>query len=165
LKINNLQTEFVHHITTRSGNKITIPPRIDQADVPQQMSKESAEVMRKAMPNFTATHIPSRWCMCFDAVTPTEDWLLCRHPHPSLRNVIMATGGSFHSYKFLPVAGKYVAKVLKGESCGDEKDRAWKWKSEDERSAGGGLEFGKSAKSRGRARRELVLDKGLKEKL
>ncbi|KAH7411963.1 FAD dependent oxidoreductase [Phaeosphaeria sp. MPI-PUGE-AT-0046c] len=158
LKINDLQTEVVHTVPTSSGSKITAPPQMGQARVPEQLRRESETVMCKAMPHFTSTHTPSRWRICFDAVTPSEDWLLCRHPHPSLRNLVLATGGSFHSYKFLPIAGKYVAKVLKGESCGDEKDRAWKWKDETERSSGGGLEFGKSGKRSSASRKELKFD-------
>lgn len=157
LKINDLRTEVVHSIVTSSGSKITAPPQMDQASVPDDLRKESAGIMRRAMPHFTSTHSPSRWRICFDAVTPTEDWLLCSHPHPSLSNLVIATGGSFHSYKFLPVAGKYVAKVLKGESCGEEKDRAWKWKSKDERNVEGGLEFGKSQKRSASERRELIM--------
>lgn len=156
LKINDLQTEVVHSTTTRSGKTITVPPRMDQARVPEELKKDSAEVMRKAMPHFTSTHTPSRWRICFDAVTPTEDWILCQHPHASLDNLIIATGGSFHSYKFLPIAGKYVSKVLRGESCGGEKDRAWKWKTGAERMGGGGLEFGKSGRKLVGSRRELL---------
>jgi len=160
LKINDLQTEVIHSTTTRSGKKITSPPRMDQAHVPEELKRDSAEVMRKAMPHFTSTHTPSRWRICFDAVTPTEDWLLCRHPQASLDNVIIATGGSFHSYKFLPIAGKYISKVLRGESCGGEKDCAWKWKTEAERISGGGLEFGKSGRKLVDSRRELLLHDG-----
>jgi sarcosine oxidase/L-pipecolate oxidase len=130
---------------------------MDQASVPDYLRRDSAAIMRKAMPHFTSTHAPSRWRICFDAVTPTEDWLLCSHPHPSLGNLVIATGGSFHSYKFLPVAGKYVSKVLNGESCGEEKDLAWKWKSEAERDTEGGLEFGKSQKRSASGRRELAV--------
>jgi sarcosine oxidase/L-pipecolate oxidase len=157
LKINDLRTEVVHSTVTPSGSKITAPPKMDQASVPDDLRKESAEIMRKAMPYFTSTHTPSRWRICFDAVTPTEDWLLCRHPHPSLGNLVIATGGSFHSYKFLPVAGKYVSKVLKAESCGKDKDRAWKWKSEGERNIEGGLEFGQIQKRNASGRRELIV--------
>jgi sarcosine oxidase/L-pipecolate oxidase len=157
LKINDLRTEVVHSTVTPSGSKITAPPEMDQASVPDALRKESAEIMRKAMPHFTSTHTPSRWRICFDAVTPTEDWLLCRHPHPSLENLVIATGGSFHSYKFLPVAGKYVLKVLQNESCGADKDRAWKWKSDEERDIEGGLEFGQKQSAGGR--RELFVDR------
>jgi sarcosine oxidase/L-pipecolate oxidase len=154
LKINDLQTEVVHSVKTRSGTLITAPVQRDQASVPEKLRKESAEVMSKAMPHFTSSHAPSRWRICFDAVTPTEDWLLCRYPHASVDNLVIATGGSFHSYKFLPVAGKYVAKVLNGEGLGEEKERAWKWKTEEERNAGGGLEFGRSGKKSVDSRKE-----------
>ncbi|KAF1915751.1 FAD dependent oxidoreductase [Ampelomyces quisqualis] len=140
LKINDLKTEVVHHTTLPSGRKISAPPRVEQALIPAKLRRQSEEVMRTALPHFTSTHTPSRWRMCFDAVTPSEDFLICIHPHSSLSNLIIATGGSFHSYKFLPVAGKYVAKVLNREGCGEEKDRAWGWKGEEERRGGGGLE-------------------------
>jgi sarcosine oxidase/L-pipecolate oxidase len=161
LKINDLQTEVVHSVATRSGSTITVPPRMDQASVPEDLRIKSAEIMRKAMPHFTSTNSPSRWRVCFDAVTPTEDWLLCSHPHESLGNVVVATGGSFHSYKFMPVAGKYIAKVLRGESCGGEKDRAWKWKNEAEREDKGGLEFGASNKYKRHERiNSIVFEQG-----
>jgi len=34
--------------------------------------------------------------------------------------------------RFLPVAGKYVLKMLNGESNGEDKDRMWGWKSDPE---------------------------------
>jgi sarcosine oxidase/L-pipecolate oxidase len=156
LKINDLQTEVVSTVTTASGHKITTPTKRDQASVPDNLREESADVMRKAMPYFASNHTPSRWRVCFDAVTPTEDWLLCRHPNPSLYNLVIASGGSFHSYKFMPVAGKYVAKVLKGESCGEEKDAAWKWKSEEELRKSCGLEFGQSGKKEVGGRKDFA---------
>lgn len=142
LKINDLQIEVVNTVTTKSGRKITAPPNRNQADVSERLKRESKAVLSRAMPHFCNTHTPSRWRVCFDAVTPSEDWLLTKHPHLSLSNLTIATGGSFHSYKFLPIAGKYVAKVLNGESCGAEKDRAWKWKTAEDMEEGGGLEFG-----------------------
>ncbi|KAF2830298.1 DAO-domain-containing protein [Ophiobolus disseminans] len=156
VKINDLRTEVVHTVTTKSGRRITAPTQNHQSAVPEKLRAESAQVMQKAMPHFTSTHTPSRWRICFDAVTPTEDWLLTAHPHPSLSNLTIATGGSFHSYKFLPVAGKYVAKVLRGESCGAEKDEAWKWKSGEELGMGGGLEFGRSGRGDAGGRREIL---------
>lgn len=40
---------------------------------------------------------PAQWKICWDAQTPTEDFLICKHP--KLRNLFLATGGSFHAYK------------------------------------------------------------------
>jgi sarcosine oxidase/L-pipecolate oxidase len=50
-----------------------------------------------------------------------------------------------------------VSKVLKAESCGKDKDRAWKWKSEGERNIEGGLEFGQIQKRNASGRRELIV--------
>jgi sarcosine oxidase/L-pipecolate oxidase len=166
LKINDLQIEVVNTVTTKSGRRITTPMQADQAHVPERLKQESGKVMSRAMPHFTSTHTPSRWRLCFDAVTPSEDWLLCSHPHPQLSNMVIATGGSFHSYKFLPVAGKYVAKVLKGESCGEEKDSAWRWKTEENMRQGGGLEFGFRKVNNGLGtRKELADFEGKKARL
>ncbi|KAF2025787.1 FAD/NAD(P)-binding domain-containing protein [Setomelanomma holmii] len=152
LKINDLKTEVVNYVRTGKGRIITAPAAREQGDVPEKLKGEGMSVMSKALPEFTRSHAPARWRMCYDAVTPTEDWLLTRHPHPSLANMVIATGGSFHSYKFLPVAGKYISKVLRGERLDEEKERAWWWKSEQDLGRSGGLEFGAKV---GAERREL----------
>lgn len=46
--------------------------------------------------------------------------------------------------RFLPVAGAYMLNVLDGKSNGEEKDEAWKWKSEEELKRKQGKEFGDS---------------------
>jgi sarcosine oxidase/L-pipecolate oxidase len=51
--------------------------------------------------------------------------------------------------RFLPVAGKYMCNVLKGQSNGDEKDRAWKWKSGEELKKKQAKEFGDSPRKEG----------------
>jgi sarcosine oxidase/L-pipecolate oxidase len=99
LKINDLKTEIVNTTTTSSGHRITVPSQRDQNDVPEKLRRESAHVMQSSMPEWTKTRTPDRWRICYDAVTPTEDWLMCRHPHPQLQNLYIAAGGSFHSYK------------------------------------------------------------------
>ncbi|KAF1936163.1 fructosyl amino acid oxidase [Clathrospora elynae] len=146
LKINDLRTEVVSTITTSSGHRITVPSHRHQSDVPEKLKRQSTKVMQDAMPEWTKGRMPHRWRICYDAVTPTEDWLMCRHPHSQLSNLYIAVGGSFHSYKFLPVAGKYMCNVLNGHSNGEEKDRAWKWKSGHELQRREGKEFGDNAR-------------------
>ena len=99
LKINDLKTEIVNTITTPSGQRITVPSCREQDDVPEKLKRESAKVMHDAMPEWTSSRTPDRWRICYDAVTPTEDWLMCRHPNSQLSNLYVAVGGSFHSYK------------------------------------------------------------------
>lgn len=153
LKVNDLKTEFTNTITTSSGRRITAPSKKSQMQVPVKLVQESEKVIKASMPEWTKSRSPDRWRICYDAVTPTEDWVLSRHPDGRLGNMYIAVGGSFHSYKFMPNAGKYLLNVLNGKSNGEEKDRAWKWKSEDELKERCAKEFGNSP--RNEDRREL----------
>lgn len=99
LKINDLKTEVVNTVTTPSGRNITVPYTRDQNDIPEKLRVQSLDIMRSAMPEWTRTRKPDRWRICYDAVTPTEDWLMCQHPDSQLSNLYLAVGGSFHSYK------------------------------------------------------------------
>lgn len=153
LKVNDLKTEFTNTITTPSGRRITSPSKKDQMKVPPRLVQESEEVIKHSMPAWTKSRSPDRWRICYDAVTPTEDWVMSRHPDSRLKNFYIAVGGSFHSYKFLPNSGKYMLNVLNGKSNGEEKDRAWKWKSQEELKQRAAKEFGDSPR-KGK-RREL----------
>ena len=129
LKYTNSAT-FTNTITTKSGHKISAPPRQDQHIVPDRLKRETESNMSsKVMPTFTRGKQADHWRLCWDARTPTQDWLLCKHPNAGLSNLYLAIGGSFHSYKFLPIAGLYMVNVLEGRSNGKEKDEAWCWKS------------------------------------
>jgi sarcosine oxidase/L-pipecolate oxidase len=99
LKLNDLRTEFVNHLTTPSGAQITAPSPCPQHAVPRKLRAHSERVLRAALPAWTDARRPARWRICWDAVTPTEDWLMCRHPDARLANLYIAAGGSFHSYK------------------------------------------------------------------
>ncbi|KAI0101679.1 sarcosine oxidase [Nemania sp. FL0031] len=50
--------------------------------------------------------------LCWDASTPTHDFLISAHPHS--QNLYMATGGSFHGWKFLPVIGDCIVDMMEG---------------------------------------------------
>ena len=147
LKINDLKTEFTNTVTTPSGRRITAPSRKSQMEAPTKLIQESKKVIMSSMPEWTRNRHPDRWRICYDAVTPTEDWVLSQHPDDRLKNLYVAVGGSFHSYKFMPNAGKYLLNVINGRSNGEEKDRAWKWKTEAELNERGSKEFGNSPRN------------------
>jgi sarcosine oxidase / L-pipecolate oxidase len=110
--------------------KISVPPFQDQSIVPQALKTEIQEIIESLMPHFRKNgRQVDQWRLCWDSITPTQNQLICQHPNSSLRNLYLAVGGSFHSYKFLPTIGKYVANVVRGISNGDERDRAWAWKT------------------------------------
>ncbi|KAI1170852.1 FAD dependent oxidoreductase [Nemania sp. FL0916] len=62
--------------------------------------------------------------ICWDCVTPSEDFIISQHPASA--GLYIATCGSFHGWKFLPVIGKYVVQMLEGtlESSLEQK---WAW--------------------------------------
>ena len=128
LKFTNSYT-FTNTVTTNSGHRISMPPDRDQRIVSDRL-KEETEIMMasKVMSQFTQGKKPEYWRLCWDSYTPTQDWLLCQHPNANLKNLYLAIGGSFHSYKFLPIVGRYFFNVLNGKGNGEEMDRAWAWK-------------------------------------
>ncbi|OAA50579.1 sarcosine oxidase [Metarhizium rileyi] len=62
--------------------------------------------------------------LCWDASTPTHDFLITPHPHS--QGLYVATGGSFHGWKFLPVIGDYIADMMQGRLETEFADR-WAW--------------------------------------
>ncbi|KAG9254682.1 sarcosine oxidase [Emericellopsis atlantica] len=70
-------------------------------------------------------HVPiDAYRMCWDASTPTHDFLITAHPHS--QNLYIATGGSFHGWKFLPVIGDYIVQLMEGTLSAELTDR-WAW--------------------------------------
>ncbi|KAL2354564.1 FAD dependent oxidoreductase [Cryomyces antarcticus] len=140
LKYTNANT-FTNTITTSSGHQISVPPDRDQRIVSEKLKKETQDlIISKVMPQYSRDRTPEYWRLCWDAATPTQDQLITRHPHERLGNLILAVGGSGHSYKFLPVIGQYVTNVVNGVSSGEEKDAAWAWKTGKEKSGRGAHE-------------------------
>jgi sarcosine oxidase/L-pipecolate oxidase len=75
--------------------------------------------------------------LCWYTDTATGDWII--DYHPSYKNLFVATGGSGHAFKFLPILGEKVVDCLVGR-CPQEFREKWKWK--------GGVGFnGKATKS------------------
>jgi sarcosine oxidase/L-pipecolate oxidase len=101
LKYSNSKRTFINTVTTPSGRKITMPPaNQSQFEVPEAVKRETEEIITsKVLPSFAKDKTPAYWRICWDAQTPSEDWLMCKHPHEKLSNLYLAVGGSFHAYK------------------------------------------------------------------
>jgi sarcosine oxidase / L-pipecolate oxidase len=128
-KFTNANT-FTNYQTLSSGHKISIPSSKDQSYAPEKLKEQSIEIIKARLPQILGNdRVPDEWRLCWDVISPDQNLLITRHPNPKLSNLYFATAGSFHSWKFLPIIGKYVVNVLKGESNGEEKDQAWKWKT------------------------------------
>lgn len=51
-------------------------------------------------------------CECRISTTPTADFLIAPHPH--IPGIHLATGGSAHAWKFLPILGDCVVDSMQG---------------------------------------------------
>lgn len=62
-----------------------------------------------------------------DAFTTSADFIIS--PHAAAKGLFIATCGNFHGYKFFPVLGKYIVKMLEGE-LSPELVQKWAWDRE-----------------------------------
>ncbi|KAI0905400.1 FAD dependent oxidoreductase-domain-containing protein [Ustulina deusta] len=63
--------------------------------------------------------------LCWYTDTPTADWII--DYHPSYKNLFIATGGSGHAFKFLPILGEKIVDCLLGR-CPEAFREKWRWK-------------------------------------
>ncbi|KAK3316793.1 FAD dependent oxidoreductase [Apodospora peruviana] len=112
---------------TATDNALSTPPqRPDYAqwDVPQVLRDDVGWALRSVFGESEATRPMEHYRICWDAVTPSEDFIIS--PHSACPGLYIATCGSFHGFKFLPVIGKYVVQMLEGQldsALGDK----WAW--------------------------------------
>ena len=67
--------------------------------------------------------------LCWYTDTPTADFLV--DWHPEAEGLFVATGGSGHGFKFLPVLGDCIVDILEGketEGVGAELRELWRWR-------------------------------------
>ncbi|KAI4109407.1 MAG: hypothetical protein L6R37_000564 [Teloschistes peruensis] len=98
---------------------------------------------------FTSTRL------CHYADTPTGDFLITYHPHHA--NLFLATGGSGHGLKFLPVLGGKIVEILAGGGRGGGMwGEVWGWKKDAEVGRDEGSWAGDG--SRGGSRGEVLVE-------
>ncbi|CAG8983649.1 hypothetical protein HYALB_00004080 [Hymenoscyphus albidus] len=114
---------------TNPEKTITVSRPVTNYDNPNLwIPSEGEEACKKAV----AEMIPSvagrpftQSRICWYTDTPTGDFLISYHPTYS--NLFLATGGSGHGFKFLPVIGDKIVDCLKGNCPAEFKDK-WAWK-------------------------------------
>lgn len=124
-------TNKLYH--AESNQTISAPPsRASQRtwgqDVPSSLKQEIFDVMVKIFGNEVKGFEFESYRMCWDAITPNQDWIISPHPH--CQRLYVATAGSFHGWKFLPTVGRYVVQMLQG-NLDEEKARRWSWDREN----------------------------------
>ncbi|KAI2632943.1 sarcosine oxidase [Xylaria nigripes] len=62
--------------------------------------------------------------ICWECLTPSNDFIIS--PHPAAAGLFIATCGSYHGWKFLPVIGRYVLQMLDG-TLEPDLEKRWAW--------------------------------------
>ena len=125
-------TTIPHPERTDSGETITVSlPRTKVDDPGLGIAPEGLEAaqsfLSRCLPNLS-TRPWTQTRICWYTDTVTSDFLITYHP--SYSGLFLATGGSGHGYKFLPVIGDRVVDVLLGEDrdeLGKELRQKWMW--------------------------------------
>lgn len=127
----NLQT-IPHPERPDSGETIIVSlPRTKEdvhgLGVPPEAEQGCREFVASRIPDL-ADRPFSKTRICWYTDTPNSDWLIDHHP--KYNGLFVATGGSGHAYKFLPVIGERVVDVLlrqDRDELGAELRKKWKW--------------------------------------
>ncbi|PQE22930.1 FAD dependent oxidoreductase protein [Rutstroemia sp. NJR-2017a BBW] len=118
-----------------SRQLISAPPAVpDQAQnvVPASMQGECRRVMKGIYGREVDDLQFDSFRICWDGITPNQDFIISSHPR--CQRLFIATGGSFHGWKFLPIIGEYVVKLLDG-TLEEDLVRKWAWDREQHGSA------------------------------
>ncbi|OTA80271.1 hypothetical protein M434DRAFT_228998 [Hypoxylon sp. CO27-5] len=99
----------------------------ENISIPPEGEKALREAVRTMIPWPELQERPfSRTRLCWYTDTATGDWIIDYHPY--WQNLFVATGGSGHAFKFLPVIGDRVVDSMMGKCPKEFKDK-WKWKA------------------------------------
>lgn len=128
-------TTIPHPERPDSNETITVSlPRTKVDDPGLGIAPEGLEAcqhfLTRCLPNLS-TRPWTQTRICWYTDTASSDFLVTYHPQYS--NLFLATGGSGHGYKFLPVIGDRIVDVVLGEDrdeLGAELRQKWTWPRE-----------------------------------
>lgn len=125
------------------GTKFTNPQRVDDTGREQSVpitrwTKPSVNLLPhisiKAIRNFIDTYLPELRKNAIDIAATRLCWYTDSFDNhfvidavPNRPGVIVATGGSGHAFKFLPVLGRFVADRIEGKES-DKIMEFWRWR-------------------------------------
>jgi glycine/D-amino acid oxidase-like deaminating enzyme len=93
--------------------------------IPAEAEEHLRRGLREVMPALAKKEFfDVRVCWCVD--TPDMDFLVTEVPDKE--ELYVATGGSAHGFKFLPVIGRYIALMVEGRLPREVADK-WRWKT------------------------------------
>ncbi|EQB44922.1 FAD dependent oxidoreductase [Colletotrichum gloeosporioides Cg-14] len=110
-----------------NGSQISRPPSAPdyaQLDVPTSLREDVDFAGKSIYGKLSDNWKVENYRICWEAVSPSEDFIIS--PHSGSKNLYVATIGSFHGWKFLPVLGKYVVQMLQG-TLEEKLAKKWAW--------------------------------------
>ncbi|KAK1981877.1 FAD dependent oxidoreductase [Colletotrichum cereale] len=110
-----------------NGGRFSAPPPAPdyaQFDVPKTLRDDVDFAGESLFGKGSAGFKNENYRICWEAVTPDEGFIIS--PHSASKNLYVATCGSFHGWKFLPILGKYVMQMLDG-SLEETLAKKWSW--------------------------------------
>ncbi|KAI1437099.1 FAD dependent oxidoreductase [Xylaria sp. CBS 124048] len=119
------QTIFRNTREVLPGHYVSSPP--PEPDYAQwEVSPRLKQDIRHASKVFYGERdwVMEKHRICWDAFTTSSDFIIS--PHSAAKGLYLATGGSFHGYKFFPVIGKYVVQMLEGQLSPQLAEK-WAW--------------------------------------
>ncbi|KAL9108761.1 MAG: hypothetical protein Q9227_006557 [Pyrenula ochraceoflavens] len=132
----NRDIPFTNTVThSPSGHEISVPlirPSSHQYLSPSELSSTYPSLFSEVNtvisgiygPDSLEQLKPTTYRLCWDASTRDENFYIS--PHHRVQNLYIATAGTWHGWKFLPIIGEYVVKMLQGE-LGEEERKKWDW--------------------------------------
>ncbi|KAJ9619297.1 hypothetical protein H2203_008626 [Taxawa tesnikishii (nom. ined.)] len=117
--------------TTEAGRKISYP-KTDVEEVPEKALDAVRAFCRENMPDLLELDL-ARGRLCWYTDSVDNSFLIDRVP--GVRGLVVASGGSGHGFKFLPVLGEHVVDVVEGKDT--EYTRMFAWRSVPQGKANG----------------------------
>ncbi|KAJ5737197.1 FAD dependent oxidoreductase [Penicillium malachiteum] len=123
-------SQFVtNHQTDKNSAITTSIPHTFVQSPPDGLPLEIEATMRRNLRRVFPELADRPFCytrLCWDADTADRHFLVT--PHPGHKQLFLATGGSAHGFKFLPIIGKYVVDLLEGKLDAETVEK-WQWRA------------------------------------
>ncbi|KAK0706082.1 FAD dependent oxidoreductase [Lasiosphaeria miniovina] len=122
-----VRNTVTHPVTNEQLSAPPLQPDYKQWDVPAALQEDVSWALKSLFGDKFQGKKMENFRVCWEAVTPSDDFIVS--PHPACDGLFIATCGSFHGFKFLPVLGKYVVQMLCDELAPDLQ-KQWAWDRE-----------------------------------
>ncbi|KAK6386000.1 hypothetical protein LTS17_001574 [Exophiala oligosperma] len=116
---------FVTNFKYSPVSGVSLPGDLVERTVPAVLQNRLRGWLRQVLPEL-ADRPWSDSKLCWDTDTPTHDFLISSHPRH--KGLFVATGGSGHAFKFVPIIGRYISQLLDG-AVPENLEKQWKWGS------------------------------------